>query len=106
MYNLDDTGGGIQDCPKCKHTMNYLRRHNAIQRNEGYLLDDGKENNFITYLLWGWMGVLLKFLYRHTLEPLFFKTVGEQRQRRYDAIVREYPNTLICPHCSHILRKK
>lgn len=106
MYDFDNPGRGVQDCPKCKHTMTFLNRYNAIERNEGYLLDDGRDNNFITYLLWGWMGLLLKFLYRHTLQPLYYQTLGKRRQRRYAEIVRAFPNTLICPHCSHILRRK
>lgn len=106
MYDLDNTRGGIRDCPKCKHTMTYLHRYNAIERNEGYMIDDERDGNFLLFLVGGWIGLVLKALYRHTLKPLVSKSAGEQRQRRYAKIIQEYPHSLICPHCNHILRQK
>jgi hypothetical protein len=105
-YDLDNPLRGGADCPKCRHTMTYLRQHNAVARNEGYLLDDGTDRPFLTYLLWGWEGVLLRFLYRQVVEPLGSQLFGRQKQGRYARILRDYPSSLICPHCNHILRRK
>jgi hypothetical protein len=105
-YDLDNPRGGVQDCPKCRHTMEPLRRVNAIPRNEGYLLDDGTDRNGLTFLLWGWEGLIIKLLYRNVLEPLLAKLWGQRRQDRYARILHDYPNSLLCPHCHFLLKRK
>ncbi|HZO88786.1 MAG TPA: hypothetical protein VFB38_10660 [Chthonomonadaceae bacterium] len=105
-YDLDSPLRGVQDCPQCQHTMVRLRSYSAVERNEGYLLDDGADRNFITFLLWGWEGVLIKYLYRNVVQPVLAKLLGQQRQDRYARIARAYPNALICTHCQYILKRK
>ncbi len=105
-YDLDHPLRGVQDCPKCRHTMEPLRHVNAIPRNEGYLLDDGTDRNWLTLLLWGWEGLLVKLFYRNVLEPLVSQTFGRQRQNRYARILRDYPHSLLCPHCHFLLKRK
>ncbi|HZP84307.1 MAG TPA: hypothetical protein VFB21_21875 [Chthonomonadaceae bacterium] len=105
-YDLDNPMSGVVDCPKCRHSMTYLRHHNAVARNEGYLLDDGTDRNYFTYLLWGWEGVVLKLIYRNIIEPLGSKFFGKRRQDRYARLLRDYPSSLICTHCQYILRRK
>ena len=106
MYDMDSKMPGIRDCPKCQHTMAYLSKYNAIERNEGYMIDDGKPNSSFVYFFFGWIGVVLKLFYRYTLQPLMSKQAGEQRQKRYAGILREHPTSLICLHCSYILKRK
>lgn len=106
VYDLNNPGAGVRDCPRCRRTMERLKQYNAIQRNEGYLLDDGQDSNGFAFGLFGWGGVVLKVFYRYTLQPLFSKAQGERRQRTYANILAKFPNTLICPHCSHILKRK
>ena len=105
VYDLSDTSRGVRDCPKCRHTMARLQSYNSVRRNEGYLQDDGTSNNLVTYVLFGWLGVLLKTVYRYTIQPLFSQAVGNARQNRYNRILKLYPNSLICPYCGHILKR-
>jgi hypothetical protein len=85
--------------------MKRLRQYNSIRVNEGYLLDDGQSGYGVVYFLFGWIGVLLKQLYRHTFQPLMSQARGSARQRKYDRILEKHPNSLICPYCSYILKR-
>jgi hypothetical protein len=107
MYNLDGDGGYIEDCPKCKHSMERLAAYNSIKRNEGYSIDDGSGNsNILTYVLFGWVGVVIRLFTREVLVPIMTKLAGERKQTRYEAILNVFPKSLICPHCKHIIRQK
>lgn len=106
MYDLDSSGS-IEECPKCRHTMERLAAYNSIQRNEGYSLDEGSGNsNVITYLLFGWIGLVIRLFTREVLVPLLQKAKGERKQSGYDAILRVFPRSLICPYCKHVVRQK
>src|SRR5438132_186695 len=106
MYNLD-AAPGVSDCPKCKHSLERLAAYNSIQKNEGYSIDDGTGNNhFLTYILFGWIGVVIKLFVRNVAGPLLQQKAGEQRQTKYSAILKAYPRSQICPYCKHIVRMK
>ena len=106
MYNLD-AAPVSEDCPKCKHTLERLAEYNSIKKNEGYSIDDGTgQNNFITYLLFGWMGVVIKLFVRNVAGPLWDQRAGEKKQSKYAAILNVFPNSRICPYCKHIVRQK
>jgi hypothetical protein len=106
MYDLDSSGV-IEECPKCRHTMERLAAYNAIRRNEGYSLDYGSGNsNVVTYLLFGWTGVVIRLFTREVLVPVLNKAAGERKQSGHDAVLRVFPRSLICPHCKHIVRLK
>jgi hypothetical protein len=84
-----------------------LRSHLSVSRNEGYLLDDGAESGDATaFVLFGWTGVVLRFLYRYTLQPLSSKLFGSLNQRRLQRVLKAYPETLICPYCNYLLKRK
>ena len=107
MYDFDNKTAYVEDCPKCKHTMQRLAEYNSVRRNEGYSLDDGKgDSNAFVYFFFGWIGVLIRLLTREVLVPLMKKAFGEQKQSRYDNILKAYPNSLLCPHCKHLIRRK
>ena len=106
MYNLD-AAPGMLECPKCKHTLERLAEYNSITKNEGYSIDDGTgQNNFLTYILFGWIGVVLKLFVRHVVGPLFAQRAGEAKQSKYASILNVFPNSKICPYCKHIVRQK
>jgi len=106
MYSLDNDAVSVGDCPKCKHTMQRLSEYNSIRRNEGYSLDDGSGNStIITYFLFGWIGVAIRFFTREVLVPVMTKIAGERKQSRYDTILKVYPKSVICPHCKHLIRQ-
>ncbi len=107
VYDLSSTGKGTRDCPRCRHTMERLRKRLAMPQNAGYVLDDEREGSAcLTFLLFDWIGLLLMQLYRHTLVPLTSKLIGERRERRLQKILNEYPESLICPYCSHLIKLK
>ena len=104
---MDGGANYVSDCPKCKHTMERLASYNSIRRNEGYAIDDGQDNgNVFVYFVFGWIGVLIRFLIREALVPMLNKLRGEQKQSKYDAILKVFPNSMICPHCKHLVRTK
>ena len=54
MYDLDHPEQGVRECPKCRHTMEYLRTYNAVRRNEGYMIDDEKDHSKVIGVWFGW----------------------------------------------------
>ena len=107
MYDLDNPGRGIRDCPRCQRTMELLKRYNAVRRNEGYAIEEDSPNHSrLMERLFGLSGWLLYQFYRHVAQPFAHKRAGEQRQNRYDRILRDHPYTLICPYCGHLLKRK
>jgi hypothetical protein len=107
VYDLSNTSRGVRDCPRCRHTMERLRSRLSVSRNEGYLIDDdtGTEDAW-TYLTLGWGGVALRFLYRHTLQPLTSKLFGHLKEQRHQRVLRAFPESLICSYCNHLLKRK
>ena len=87
--------------------MEPLRRSVYLSQNAGYMLDSGTrwdpDDNVATSFL---VGSLSRFFWRHFLEPIAGKLIGEWRNRARRRILKEYPDSLICPHCRHILRRK
>jgi hypothetical protein len=107
VYDLSNTGRGIKDCPRCRHTMERLRSRLHLPRNEGYLLDDEQEaTNFVFLRLFGLIGLALRVFYRYTLQPLTSKLVGEIKERKLGRALKEYPESLICPYCNYLLKRK
>jgi hypothetical protein len=109
VYDLSNTGRGVRDCPRCRHTMERLRSRLSIRRNEGYLLDDreGDGSDAVWHLgLPGLALNTLKLFYRYTLQPLTSKLAGEMKERRLGRVLQEYPESLICPHCNNVLKRK
>ncbi|MCW3095534.1 MAG: hypothetical protein JWL77_1152 [Chthonomonadaceae bacterium] len=107
---MDITNGaprGGRDCPQCMFSMIYLRKSAVLNRDEGYLLDygvgfDPDDNPFSSVLI----GSPSRYLWRHFVGPLLSRTVGNFRSRRYREILRIFPNTLICTHCSHLIKQR
>jgi hypothetical protein len=107
VYDLSNTNRGVRDCPRCRHTMETLRARLHSPRNEGYLLDEGGEGgSAIAFWLFGWIGLVLRLFYRYTLQPLTSKLAGEMKEKRLARVLRDHPNTLICPYCNHLLKRK
>lgn len=107
MYNLDEKADGVSECPKCRFSMEPLRRSSQLDLRSGYLLDTGTgwdpDDHVVTSYLFG---SLTRFFWRYFLEPLGSKTIGEWRSRRLRRILRDYPRSLICTHCHYVLRRK
>ena len=105
-YDLDDTRPGVRDCPRCKHTMQRLKEYNSIRTNEGYTLDYDNKPDWLTYVMFGWFVYLIKMILKHTIQPLYNQQRGKARQAKFDKIVQRFPNTLICPYCSYIMKRQ
>lgn len=107
LYDLQNPGRGTRECPKCRFTMEPLRNSAYLDRNEGYMLDSGTrwdpDDHVATSFLFG---SLSRFLWRHFIEPIGGKLVGEWRNRAYRRVLSQYPDSLICPHCRYILKRK
>lgn len=88
--------------------MQRLRQYNSVKRNEGYMLDHGEPGAIraVLNILFGTIGILLVKLYHYTLYPLHSKGVGDRRQGKYARLLEEFPASLICPECGHILKIK
>lgn len=107
MYSLDKEPGYVEDCPRCKHSLERLAKYNAICRNEGYSLDYSTDSDDAwTFLFFGRSVLILRKFVRELLIPLMHKVTGERRQSRLDAVLKVYPRSLICPHCKHVVRLK
>ncbi len=106
-YDLGNPGHGLRECPKCRYTMEPLRKSAFLARNEGYMLDSGvgwdADDHVATSFLFG---SLSRFLWRHFVEPISHKLFGEWRNRARQRVLREYPDSLVCPHCHYILKRK
>lgn len=105
-YNMDNPNSGVRECPRCHRTMERLRAYNAIDRQEGYLLDDGTDNYQATYIVGGWQAALLHYLYRQIIEPITYMLFGRLKKRRYERIESDFPNSLICLHCRYLWKRK
>lgn len=107
VNNADGTIRGGRDCPKCMFSMEYLRNSAVLKQDSGYILDSGvgfdADDNPITSAL---IGSPIRYLWRHFVEPILSKIVGNRRKRKYQEVLRLYPNTLICTHCAHIIKQR
>lgn len=109
MLDLDKPLRGVRDCPKCHWTMEFLKAFNAQERDEGFLLDYSDTNIYdhpVTATLFAGERGLMEYLRYHVVTPLLSRWLGRWKQRRYARIVRDFPATLICPHCGHLIRRK
>ncbi len=105
MYNLDSDIGYVEDCPKCRHSMQRLAQFNSIRRNEGYIIaDDSSNDDAIIYVRFGWFMLAIRMLVREILVPIMTKLSGDRKQSRYDRILRAFPDSLICTHCRYVIR--
>ena len=97
----------IPDCPKCRFSMTTLEKANRIRTNEGYsLTDDDRSTMFLPLMKLGLIVHLLRQLFSEVLKPLAQRSIGRKRQGRYDRILTQYPNSIICTHCKHLIRRK
>ena len=106
-YDFDQPQRGVRECPKCRFTMEYLRHSSLLDRRSGYMLDssagwDPDDHGFTASLV----GSLIRFFWRQVIEPFGSKLIGDFWNRRYRKIARVYPESLICPHCFYILKRK
>jgi hypothetical protein len=107
VYDLSNPGRGVIDCPRCRHMMERLRSRLAVSRNEGYLLDYSRDSDdAMTFVLHGWLGLALRTLYRCTLQPLTSKVFGHLKEQRLRRVLKAFPESLICPYCNHIVKRK
>jgi hypothetical protein len=107
MYDMDRAPRGGRDCPKCMFSMEYLRNSAYLNRDLGYNTDYGvgfepDDNPFTSALL----GSPSRYLWRHFVEPLLSRAVGNYRNRKCREVLRLYPNTLICTHCRHMIKRR
>lgn len=107
MYSLDGAPRGGRDCPECMYSMIYLRSSPVLNQDYGYNLDygvgfDADDNPFSSILI----GSPKRYLWRHFVEPLLSRTLGNIRCRRYRRILELFPNTLICTHCRHLIKQR
>ena len=106
-YDLDHPQRGVRECPRCRFTMEYLRNSRLLDSDEGYILDRGvwwdPDDHAATSFLFG---DLRRYLWRHFIHPLTSRFFGNIRNRRYQKILRQYPESLICTHCGHVLKRK
>ena len=106
-FDFDDPKHGVCDCPKCGRLMQRLRDYLAIERNEGYMLEaDGEDRTGWFYFWFGTVSALIYRFYRYVAQPLAAKRAGDLRQERLGRLQRAYPQSLICLHCKHILKRK
>lgn len=47
-----------------------------------------------------------RYFLRNFVGPFFSKLQGDRRNRKYQEILRIFPNTLICTHCEHIIKQR
>jgi len=94
-----------RDCPVCRHSMETLKEHLRVRREEGYLLDSSSGREDVLALgLAGEAAFLLRLLGRQILAPLWSRTLGDWRQRRLRRVLERFPRSLICPECGHLVR--
>ncbi len=107
MNNADGTPRGGRECPKCMFSMEYLRDSPVLNREEGYVMDGGvgfdPDDNPITS---GLFGSPYRFVLRNIIEPFFSKVRGDRRNRKYQEILRLFPNSLICTHCEFVIKQR
>ncbi len=105
-YDLDNPEEGVRECPKCRHTMQYLKAYNSVRYNEGYMIDDGRDRTNAVAFWFGTYAALLYRFYRYVAQPFSDKKTGERKQRRLDRILKAYPKSLICLHCHFIWKRR
>lgn len=54
------------------------------------------------FMLWGWMA----FVYNYVYDSLTYKGRQQKIANLHAEILPHFPNSLICPHCLHIVRKQ
>ena len=106
MLNLDGTQRGLRECPQCRFSMEYLRSSPALDRQAGYVLDNAPEPEPYGYSNSSALIALLSALWHSTVAPLFGKWHSDRRNRKYQEILRIFPDTLICTHCDHIIKQR
>lgn len=105
--------GAVQDCPKCKFSLERLSESPVLDQRSGIVLDDGldstggwrwfePDDNLITSTLFGSWD---RYIWRRLCEWVPWLN-GRWSSRRYQKILKEYPNSLICTHCRHLIKRK
>ena len=107
MLNIEGSPRGGRDCPECKYSMVYLRNSAVLNQDDGYIADfgvgfDPDDNPFTSVLI----GSPTRYLWRHFVGPLFGRMLSKRRNRKYQRILQIFPNTLICTHCSHLIKQR
>jgi hypothetical protein len=99
-FSITSGGGGVE-CPRCRRSMTRLERE-AGPRHEGYIASNDRPSGLIVFLFGRLCALLAHYVFVPAGSALFgnLKIAGRQR------ILREYPNSLICTHCGHIVKRK
>lgn len=104
--DFDNPNRGRRECPRCKFTTEPLRSVRNLNANEGYVLGGAGDdaNTFFIWAFFGWTAAALQRLWIEVIVPVSSKSRGEARKSKYDKILKDFPNSQICPNCKHILR--
>lgn len=83
--------------------MEYLRDSAVLDRDAGYSINYrvgwwDPDDNIVTSFLFG---NLFRFF-----APLVSRLGGNRQNRKFQRILADYPHTLICTHCEHIIKRK
>ena len=106
MWNLDEPQRGLRDCPRCRFSMEYLQSSSALRRQEGYILDRTPDPDPYLYSKSSAIFALCSEMWHSLITPLFGKLISDRRNRKYQEIVRLFPNALICTHCAHLIKQR
>jgi len=84
-----------------------LRNAAVLNQDDGYLTDYGvgfdPDDHPISSIL---IGDPRRYLWRHFVEPLLGRALSKRRNRKYQRILQVFPNTLICTHCAHLIKRR
>lgn len=113
-YKMDYDDSTGEDCPKCQHSMVWLREYLSIEVNEGYTADDDDDSfrpsfrlafNPIRLLIRG-IAHGVNLLFRNVIRPAASKRAGDKQRAELQQTLRIFPNSLICSHCKYVKRDK
>ncbi|HSV74213.1 MAG TPA: hypothetical protein VLH79_10680 [Chthonomonadales bacterium] len=82
--------------------MEPLREYLSLRREEGYVLDSWHDADSLLRFLDVWLSFPRR-LVSLLLAPLFSRMMGDRRRRRLERIQRQFPRSLVCPECEHVL---
>jgi len=98
---------GGRDCPKCMFSMIPLRNSAVLNQDDGYLTDYGvgfdPDDHPVSSIL---IGDPRRYIWRHFVEPLLGRMLSKRRNRKYQRVLKIFPNTLICTHCAHLIKQR
>lgn len=96
--NRDLGPGTLVECPRCRYTMEALSASAAMHENLSVGLDGGS--------LFMHPGGLGTPSIGQWITEFFFGWMGFSSKSRYQRVLHHYPNTLICMHCRHLIKRE